>query len=161
MKIEPQKQHAWLTALVGAWSHETEVSMDPGAPPRRFRGAETVRTIGGLWIVCEARTEQGCDGEPGHTLITLGYDPRTARFVGTCVASMMAEMWVYDGALDETGTRLSLHTSGPSMKCDGSTARYVDIIEIVSERERVLRSRTEGEGGAWIEFMTGTYRRTD
>ena len=37
----------------------------------------------------------------GQTLMTLGFNPQTERYVGTWVGSMMAHLWVYDGWLDE------------------------------------------------------------
>ena len=44
----------------------------------------------------------------GTTLMTLGYDPRKKRFVGTFVGSMMTNLWIYDGELDKDERVLTL-----------------------------------------------------
>src|SRR3712207_8501500 len=47
-------------------------------------------------------------GGVGTTLMTLGYDPQTQRYVGTWGGSMMNYLWVYDGELDVDGRVLTL-----------------------------------------------------
>jgi hypothetical protein len=85
------------------------------------------------------------------------------RFVGTWVGSMMTHMWVYDGALDEAGKVLTLESEGPDMSPDAVPGRmllYRDVIELVSDDHRVLRSYARGADGQWQHFMTTHYRRT-
>lgn len=57
MKTEPQKEHQWLQQLVGEWTYESECSMEPGKPPEKCTGSESVRSLGGLWVLCEGRGE--------------------------------------------------------------------------------------------------------
>ena len=87
MKIEPQKEHQWLQKLVGEWTYESECSMEPGKPPERFAGSERVRSLGGLWVLCEGSSEMP-GGGMATTLMTLGYDPQKRQYVGSFVASM-------------------------------------------------------------------------
>ncbi len=98
-------------------------------------------------------------GGADTSLITLGYDPAKARFVGTWVGSMMPYLWIYDGELDASGRVLTLNSSGPSMTGDGSTAQYQDVIEITGDDSRTLTARAQGSDGTWQEFMTMSYRR--
>lgn len=157
----PRKEHAWLQRLVGEWDYETEMA-EPGKPPVRATGIERVRAIGGLWIQGEAQGEVPCpSGEKGTatTLITLGYDARRERFVGTFLAGIMSHLWVYDGALDASGRVLNLDAEGPSMTDEGKTARYRDSMEIASDDQRVLRASVLADDGKWHQFMTITYRR--
>jgi hypothetical protein len=42
MKTEPQKEHEWLQRLVGEWTYESDCSMEPGKPPEKFEGSESV-----------------------------------------------------------------------------------------------------------------------
>lgn len=158
MNAEPQKEHAWLERLVGEWTYETEAVAEPGKPPERCGGTESVRSLGGLWILAEGRGEMP-GGAPALMLMTLGYDPQRKRFVGTWIGSMMTHLWVYDGALDAAGRVLSLESDGPSMAGDGKMARFRDAIELTSDDHRVLTSSVLGEDGAWRQFMTATYRR--
>src|SRR5262249_12439944 len=113
MKVEPQKEHHWLQKLVGDWTFETECIMGPDQPPEKFAGSERVRSLGGVWVLCEGRGETP-GGGTGLTLMTLGYDPVKKRFVGSFIGSMMTHLWIYDGALDPAAKILTLDTEGPS-----------------------------------------------
>lgn len=156
--MELQEQHRWLGRLVGEWAWESEATMAPGEPPSRDRGTERVRSLDGVWVVCEGR---GGTPEPGYsTIMTLGYDPARGRFVGSFVGSMMTHLWLYDGALDAAGRVLTLDSEGPSFVDDGTTGRYRDAIEVRGDDERVMTSAWQDAGGEWRHFMTMRYRRT-
>jgi hypothetical protein len=98
-------------------------------------------------------------GGVAKMLMTLGYDPRRKRFVGTWVGSMMTHLWAYEGALDPGGTVLTLDTEGPSFAGVGGLARYQDLTEWQGDDHRILRSRMLGNDGTWYGFMTAHYRR--
>jgi hypothetical protein len=159
MKLEPHEEHDWLSKLMGSWTFENEAIMEPGKPPVKFSGKETVRSLGGLWVLCEGEGEMP-GGGVGHTIMTLGYDPAKKRFVGTFIGSMMTNLWIYEGELDAAGKVLTLHTEGPTMAGDGKTAKYNDVIEVKDADNRVLRSNVLGDDGKWSGFMTGSYKRT-
>jgi hypothetical protein len=158
MNEQPQKEHQWLQKLVGEWTFEGEMTMEPGQPPEKFTGTESVRSLGGLWILAEGRSEMP-DGSPATTIMTLGYNPQRERFVGTVIGSMMTHMWVYDGGLDAAEKVLTLHTEGPNMAAEGKMARFKDVIEFKSDDHRVLTSQMLGDDGKWHEVMRGHYRR--
>lgn len=157
-KAKPVKEHEWLTRLVGEWSYEAEAEMGPDKPKMKTKGEETVRSLGGLWIIAEGWGEMP-DGERGETRMTIGYDPKTKRYPGTWVGSMMTHMWVYDGEMDKSGKILTLNAEGPSFMDPSKMAKFQDIIEIVSDDHRVLRSQFKTDTGEWIHFMTANYRR--
>ena len=98
-------------------------------------------------------------GGIGLTIMTLGYDTAKKRFVGTFIGSMMTNLWVYDGALDATGTKVVLDSEGPSFSGDGTMSKYQDTIEIKDANNRVLSSSVQGPDGKWQHFMTSHYRR--
>ena len=158
MQEEPRKEHHWLQQLVGEWTSETECVMGPDQPPMKHSGSDSVRSLGGLWVLCDG-TCQMPDGGVGNTLMTLGYDPAKGRFVGTFVGSMMANLWVYEGELDAAEKVLTLSATGPSMTDPKGAANYRDVIEIHSPDHRTLSSYLEGEGGKWVPFTTAHYRR--
>jgi Protein of unknown function (DUF1579) len=158
MHAEPQKEHHWLHKLVGEWTTEAEGVMGPDKPPETFKGTESARSIGGVWVVCEGRGEMP-GGGTAMTIMTLGYDPAKKRFVGTFIGSMMANMWVYDGQLDAAGKVLTLDTEGPDFSQEGKTTKYKDAIEFKSDDHRVLTSQMLGGDGKWHPFMTAHYRR--
>jgi hypothetical protein len=158
MKTEPQKEHQWLQQLVGEWTYESECSMEPGKPPERFKGTESVRSLGSLWVLCEGRGEMP-GGGMANWLMTLGYDPQRKQYIGTWVGSMMTHLWVYEGLLDATAKVLTLSAEGPSCTGDGKLAKYQDVIEIGDADHRVLTSHMLGDDGGWHTFMTSNYRR--
>jgi len=159
MQAGPQKEHQWLEKLVGEWTYETEASMGPDKPPEKFKGTESVRSVGGLWMICEGRGEMP-GGGTATTIMTLGYDPAKKRYLGTFLGSMMTHLWVYDGELDLAGNKLTLDAEGPSFTEGGKTAKYRDAIEFKSDDHRVLTSHVLGDDGQWHGFMTAHYRRT-
>lgn len=156
---EPQKEHEWLKRLVGEWTFEGEATMGPDKPPSIFKGVERVRSLGGLWFLCEGDGDMP-GGGIAKTLMTLGYDPQKKRFVGTFIGSMMTNLWIYDGALDRSERVLTLDSEGPAMSGDGSTAMYKDSIEFKSDDHRVMTSQMQGPDGKWTQVMTMTFRRT-
>jgi hypothetical protein len=158
MREEPQLQHRWLQKLIGDWTFEGEAKIEPDKPPERFRGTESVRSLGGLWILAEGQGEMP-GGGAATTLMTLGYDPNGNRYVGTFVASMMTHLWVYEGALDATGEELVLDTEGPGTGAGAKRARFQDVIQIKTDDLRTLKSRTLGEDGQWHVLMEAAYRR--
>lgn len=158
MKAEPRKEHQWLQKLVGDWTYEGDCSMGPDQPPSKSRGSETVRSFGGVWVLCEGQGEMPGGGQ-ATMLMTLGYDPQKKRFVGTWIGSMMTYLWVYDGELDPAGNVLTLNAEGPNMAAEGELAKYKDVIELKSDDHRVLTSHMLGDDGKWRQFMTANYRR--
>jgi len=159
MPEQPQQEHEWLQRLVGEWTYEVEMDLGPDQPREKKSGSESVRSLDGLWIVGEGKGVMPGAGEV-TSIITLGYDPRGQRYVGTWVGSMMSHLWIYDGLLDAQGKVLTLDTEGPAMADHTKTARYRDIIELASDDERLLRAEVLGDDGAWNEFMVARYRRT-
>jgi hypothetical protein len=158
MKSEPQKQHEWLQKLVGEWTYEADCTMGPDQPPEKFKGSESVRSLGGVWVLCEGRGEMP-DGGMATTLMTLGYDRQKKRYVGTWIGSMMTHLWVYDGALDAAEKVLTLDTEGPDFAAKGKMAQYKDVIEFKNDDHRLLASHMLGDDGQWHGFMTANYRR--
>jgi hypothetical protein len=158
MQNQPEEGHRWLERLIGEWSYEGECPMGPDQAPAKSTGRESVRSLGGLWIVAEGEGEMPGGGK-ATTMMTLGYDPRTKRYTGTWIGSMMAHLWVYDGELDAAGKVLSLHAEGPSMSDETKTAKYKDVIEFVSDDHRVLTAHMLGDDGKWNHLMTAHFRR--
>jgi hypothetical protein len=158
MITEPQKEHHWLQKLIGEWTSEAECEAGPDQPSSKTKGSEKVRSLGGMWVLCEGEGEMP-GGGAATMLMTLGYDPQRKRYVGTWIGSMMTHLWVYDGWLDAAGKVLTLESEGPSFAGDGTMAKYRDIIEFISDDHRTLSSHVLGDDGNWRGFMTAHYRR--
>jgi uncharacterized protein YndB with AHSA1/START domain len=150
-------EHGWLHRLLGEWEYESECSMGPDGPPMKARGRESVRSLGGYWVIGEGEGEMPGGGH-ARWIVTMGFDAKAGRFRGSWVGSMMGHMFVYDGALSEDGRTLTLENEGPSFTGEG-TARYRDIVEMVDDDTRILASEVQGEDGGWTRFMTGRFTR--
>lgn len=157
MHSTPEREHRWLQKLVGEWTSEIEAKMGPDQPVMTLRGTEVVRSLGGLWTIGEGEGEMP-GGGTSKSIMTLGYDPRTRRYVGTFVASMMTHLWLYNGRLDEAGKVLVLDSEGPDFSQKGM-AKYQDLLEFVDDDHRILSSQVLSEDGTWNRFMTAHYRR--
>lgn len=163
MHVELQKQHQWLDQFMGEWTSETEYRMGSDQPLSAIKGTEVVRSLGGVWMIAEGAGEMP-DASAGKTMMTLGFDPQSDRFVGTFVGSMMTHLWIYKGSLDAEEKVLTLNTEGPnfSQSADSGGAAitpYQDIIEFVSNDHRMMTSQILMDDGTWNHFMTAHYRR--
>jgi len=158
MKTQPLDEHKILYQLIGEWTIEAHAVMTPGEPARKLKGVENVRSLGGVWVIAESKSEMP-DGSEASMIMTLGYDPRKKRYVGTWIGTMMNHLWQYDGEMDAAGNMLTLYAEGPDLTFEGEIAKYKDIIEFESPDLRVLTSFVQDPEGAWQRLMTTYYRR--
>ncbi len=159
MNTDATRYYAWLTQLLGHWTVETTVEAEPGEPPMKSTGRETVRAVGKAWIVCENRSPAPGSDEPAEAIITLGYDDDKQALVGTWIGPMMDMMWHYRGTLDAGNNRLTLDSEGPGWTDDGGTSKYRDILILNGAEERETVSEVQLKDGSWHRFMTARYRR--
>jgi hypothetical protein len=154
----PVKEHEWLQKFVGDWEYETEIFMEPGKPPMKVKGTETVRSLGGFWIVSDGKSEMM--GKPFTSVLTLGFDPQAKKYVGTWVDSMSSTLWKYEGSVDSTGKFLTLESEGPCPMKPGQLAKFHEVTEFKSDDERVFTSKMQGDDGKWNTILRVTSRRT-
>ncbi|WP_240782583.1 DUF1579 domain-containing protein [Roseococcus sp. SYP-B2431] len=157
MKPDPKAEHRWLQRMLGEWSVEGSCEMGPDKAPETMTGTETMRALGELWIMGEGRGEMPGGGGEARNVITLGYDPVKGRFVGSFISSVMSNLWIYEGSL--AGDVLTLDCEGPDFADPTKTCPYQDILEIVADDHRILRSRMKGPDGEWHQIMQAHYRR--
>ncbi len=157
MFSSPQVEHHWLDTLVGEWTSESECRIGPDQPPMKSEGRMSIQSFGGLWIIAEGEAT-GPDGGLSKSLMTIGYDPQQGRYVGTFIATMMANLWVYSGAVDASGKKLVLDTEGPRFDQTG-LGKYQDIVEIVSADHWILSSQILNDDGVWQPFMAAHQHR--
>src|SRR5262245_38245849 len=83
----PEPEHAILKQFVGEWTTEAEVVTGPGEPAGKSTGQVTARMLGALWVVSEVSNDMM--GTKMEAVQTIGYDPKTKKYVGTWVDSML------------------------------------------------------------------------
>ena len=155
--VAPTEQHAWLQQLVGEWSFTCKATMQEGEQPFEMKGTESVRPLGGLWVVAQGHATVG--GQPLQSQMSLGYDPETKAFVGTWLDSSQTHLWSYKGALDDGKTTLTLDTEGPSFDDPSKTSHYRDAIELKDKDHKALTSSVQMPDGTWMTFMRAEYVR--
>lgn len=154
----PGEHHEWLQQLVGTWTVESEMSM--GDQAFHCTGTDTVRSLGGRWVIGELKTEFPGAG-PMHAVMTLGYNPETGKYQGTWVDSGTDLLWIYEGTIDRTGKILTLEAEGPNMMDPtGPRVMFRDVIEFKSANHRTLSSYAQMEG-EWVQFGTANYHRAE
>jgi len=150
-------EHAWLQQLVGEWTMKSETTMGPGQDPIHMESTESVRSIGGLWVIAEGKAT--FNGMSFTSLLTLGYDPEQKAYVGTWIDTLQTHLWTYRGELDAAKRVLSLSAEGPSFDDPSKLAKYRDAIELVSADHKVLTSSVMNDDGTWTTFLRADYRR--
>ena len=147
---KPSKEHDFLKQFVGEWESSGEITMAEGQQPVQCKGSDKVRLLGGFWLVSDGKGEfMGMNME---NVLTLGYDPEKKKYIGQWIDSMMPHAWKYEGEVDESGRKITLHTSGPSPKNPGKTCKFKETFEFVSPDHRVFTSSFE-EDGKWTEMV--------
>jgi hypothetical protein len=152
----PQTEHKWLTQLVGEWDTEGEMNV-PGSVPIKSTGTDTVRMLGGFWLVSDVKGD--VMGTSVEARLTLGYDPKKKKYVGTWIDSMTNFMWNYEGSVDDTGKILTLNTEGPGFQGGDKLTKFKEVIEIKNKDERTFTSSMQGADGKWTQLMSVKYRR--
>lgn len=154
---EPLKEHKWLAQFAGEWENEGEMVMEPGKPPITSKGTESAKLLGGFWLVSEMRGE--CLGVPVTGIMTVGYDAKKKKYVGTWVCSMCDWLCQYEGSVDATGKILTLECQGPSPTDPSKLVKMKDVMELKDKDHRVLKSYIQTDDGKWVQFMTMTATR--
>jgi hypothetical protein len=93
-------------------------------------------------------------------MLTLGYDARKGKYVGTWIDSMGGSLWEYEGALDATGKILTLETEGACPTTPDTLTRFREEIELKGPDRRHFTSFMLGDDGQWITAITIDYTRT-
>lgn len=155
---QPTKEHEWLQQLVGEWTYESEFWAGPDQPGSKTSGTESVRSLGGLWVILEGRGEMP-DGDEYTSLMTLGYDLTPQKYVGTWIGSMMSHLWVYDITMAPSGDELWMDGEGPDMTDVEKLGQYRDILTVKSPDHRILSGNYKNAAGEWTNFMITHYHR--
>ena len=153
----PLKEHEWLKQFAGEWDTDAEMVMEPGKPPVKSKGSESVKLLGGFWLISEMKME--CFGTEMTGVMTVGYDAKKKKYVGTWVCSMCDWLCEYEGSVDAAGKVLTLNCEGPSPTDPSKLVKMKDVMELKDKDTRVLTSFIQGDDGKWTQFMTLTAKR--
>ncbi len=147
------KEHEWLRQFVGEWEAAVGAEVGPKGPEI----TESVRALGARWIVAESRLSTM--DPPMTAMLTLGYDPRKKKYVGTWIDSATSYLWTYEGTVDAAGRVITLEAEGPNPLSPGKLFKFRDVYELKGRDHKVLTSSMQGADGKWVTFVTVHYRR--
>jgi len=151
----PVAEHEWLQQLAGEWTSTMKGEAGPDWPGFEAKGTESIRSIGGFWIIAENHGDMM--GMPYTGVLTLGYDSEKKKYVGTWIDSMTSYMWTYEGTRE--GDTLTLNTTGPNPENPGETIKFRESIQVKGKDHKVFTSTMQGEDGKWSTMMTIDYAR--
>lgn len=151
---KPAKEHAWLERLAGEWKTESTIK-PPGQAEMKIRGEETARMVGKFWLLAENRGDMM--GMPFTGIMTLGYDPKSKKYVGTWIDSFSDYLWNYSGSV--AGNKLTLETKGPCPMKGGEMTNFRETLEVQDDDHKVFTSSIQEEDGSWTPMLTIEYTR--
>lgn len=155
---KPGPENAWLQKMVGQWEAETEAKYAPDQPAVKSKGSESIKAVGGFWIMDEVKGEMM--GQPFTGVMALGYDPNKEKYVGTWIDSMTGKLWEYEGQLDEETQVLTLESEGECPMKPGEVTSFRETIELKGKNEKVFTSYMQKPDGEWVTTMTSRAKRT-
>lgn len=155
---EPTKEHEFLKKFVGQWEVKSKGSAGEGQDAVVMTGTMDSKMFGRFWLVNNCSYDM--NGTPMMKAVqTLGYDPEKKKYIGTWIDTMMNKMWIYEGTVNDAGTKIVLEADGPHMTEPGKTMKFRDAFEFKSDDEIIATSMFQGDDGEWTMMMTGTATR--
>lgn len=152
-KVKATAEHKRLARFAGEWTTAGEMNMAPDQPAMKTTGTETTRMLGDFWMVTKYQGE--VFGESFTGVMTVGYDAKKQKYVGTWVCSVCDILYRYEGTMDKSGKELTLYTEGPD-PATGKLTKMKDVLRLTDEGTKVLTSHAVGPDGKWHKFMTMT-----
>lgn len=153
---KPTPEHEWLQKFVGEWTVESEIHMEPGQDPVKGGGTESVRSLGGFWVISDMTGEMM--GSSMRAVLTFGYDPEKKVYVGTWIDSMGSQVWNYEGTVDDSGKVLTLTTRG-FCPMEGQVRDFKSTVEFKSDDERVFTEKVKRDDGTWVTAVVSRATR--
>jgi hypothetical protein len=153
----PVKEHEALAKFAGEWETKAECIVAPGQEPITCEGTESAKMVGGFWLM--SRGHGDMMGTPVDSVLTIGFDPKTKKYVGTFLCSADSTLWKYEGEMDASGKKLTLRTEGPLMTDPTKTGKYKEVLELVDKDHKRFTSYMIDENGKETKFVTMEYRR--
>lgn len=154
---KPTKEHELLKQFAGDWTVVAEAAAAPGEEGMKCEGTESAKMVGGFWLVGQG--EASMMGTPVNSVLTIGYDPATKKYIGTFVCSMDSTLWKYAGSFDESGKKLTLETEGPSPIEPSKKVKFREVLELKDKDHKMFTSEMQGDDGKWMKIATMNYTR--
>ncbi|HET6202752.1 MAG TPA: DUF1579 domain-containing protein [Planctomycetota bacterium] len=150
------ENHKLLEPLVGEWTTNSKMWMDPAAPPMDMTGTASAKSIfGGRFVQSEHRGM--FMGEESIGIATTGYDSQKKKFVGTYIENGSTSITTVEGTYDAaTKTFTFSGQYDDPMEHASIPFRFT---QKVGDREKILFEWYEKRGGKEAKTMEIAYTR--
>ena len=151
----PSEEHKIVMMDVGEWTITGKMLLPQGF--QEFKGEETVVAIGKFWTVSHYSSDI-FGGLKGST--TIGFDPRSKKFVGTWVDSFQPAATHMKGTYDKKTKTMTYATTGIGM--DGKPMPGKIIIQYKDENSHtftMMHKDPTGQTDKMVKTMEMIYTR--
>lgn len=151
----PSEEHKVVMRDVGEWTIKGKVLTPEGF--QDFEGEEKVVAVGKFWTVSHHSSDM-MGGLKGSS--TMGFDPKTKKFVGTWVDSFQAAPTKMTGTYDKKSNTMTYETTHVGM--DGKPMPGKIVIQYKDENSHtftMMHQDPTGETDKMVKTMEMTYTR--
>ena len=146
-----------LKRNVGLWAAKVEINIGPGQPPEINEGMEDSELIcGGLWL--RESFKSTLAGEPFEGMGLTGYDPKTGKYKGVWVDSMVTAPVQTEATYDKEKDLLTYEMDG--VDADGKPIKMRCELKWMGEDQREWTAYMKDEAGAEFVAMKISYSRS-
>jgi len=153
---KPTAEHEWLMTNLGRWIVDCSFYMEPGKPPMKLEGTDTVEAHGQFFTVAKFAADMM--GMPFSGIATMGYSPETKQFQSTWCDTMSPYLFSFTGTFDAGKKVLTMRGKGP----DPATRKLTDwrsTEEHVDANTRRFEMFVTMAGAGEVKLFTHMYRR--
>ena len=151
----PSEEHEIVMRDVGEWTIKGKMLMPQGF--QEFTGEEKVVAVGKFWTVSHYSSDI-FGGLKGSS--TMGFDPKTKKFVGTWVDSFQPAPTHMEGSYDKEKNTMTYATMGTGM--DGKPMPGKIVIQYTDENSHtfaMMHKDPTGQSDKMVKTMEMTYTR--
>lgn len=153
----PGDAHKKLTPMVGTFTSDVKMFMEPGAPPTGGGGvSENTWALDGRWV--EQHFTGTFMGMPFSGIGYTGYDNIKKKYVGTWMDSMSTAVMVSSGSAAADGKSFTFTATMPD-PMTGKSAQVKEKVTIVDDDHHMLEMWGAGPDGKMFKMMEITYAR--
>ncbi len=153
----PGENHKLLASVVGEWTAQNKMWMDPSAPPVDSTGSATFTPImGGRYVQGEYKAQMM--GAPFEGVGVTGYDNLSKRFVTSWIDNMGTGILVLTGDYDPATKTFTYRGEMDDVLVPKTKVKVRETIKIVGPDTHVMEWY-ENRGGKEAKTMEITYTR--
>lgn len=127
----PNQMHKHLEKMVGKWSTNVKMWMDPAAPAMESKGsAEYTMALGGRWVMSKYTGEMM--GQPFEGIGMTGYDSFNETYISNWTDNMSTGMMMCKGTANADGTEIVLNGTMDEPTTGEKNKKFREVIRITA-----------------------------